>query len=143
MLESLEDMHTRQELKVMEMLHGVEKTAQRVEDGTSFAERVLKNGSTIEILLMKRLIIVQLQSLLRNIPSFGDIGKIEFVTDENSFRDAVTKTFGHLKVLEPKQQVALQQIDQMSAQVSCFFVEVYINLVPFDVNLVVLKFLFL
>lgn len=104
MLEKLEDMHSQQELKVMEMLHTVEKTAQRVEDGCAFGERLLKNGSPVEVLLLKRVVATQLQSLLGNVPCIADVGKIEFVTDEKLFSNTITATFGRLTAIEPGQQ---------------------------------------
>jgi hypothetical protein len=127
MLEQLEEMHSQQELKVMEMLHTVEKTAQRIEDGCAFGERVLKNGSSVEILLLKRAITTQLQSLLKGMPQVGDVNKIEFVTDEKIFNDAVTAAFGHLNVSGSKHPAAgdeqgpghLVQVSQLILVESC------------------------
>ena len=45
----LEDIHTNQELSIMDVFHNVEKTIEKIEDGCKFAERVLKSGNETEV----------------------------------------------------------------------------------------------
>ena len=87
-------MHSTQELEVMDMFHNVEKTIDKIEDGTAFAERIVEHGSAAELLSMKKMIRMQLMSLINNTPKPDVNIKINFHTDQDKFEEAITKTFG-------------------------------------------------
>ncbi len=78
----------------MEMYHGVEKTIEKIEDGTKFSRRILDNGNCAEILSLKKTIARQLLSLINNSPKPDVDVRIEFLTDSQKFEDAMTDTFG-------------------------------------------------
>ena len=106
LLKQLDEMHSAQELEVMEMFHNVEKTVEKIEDGTTFAERIVEHGSGAELLSMKKMITLQLMSLINNTPKPDVNVKINFHTDQEKFEEAITKTFGSfLKVEDEDQKV--------------------------------------
>ena len=89
----------------MELFHNVEKTIEKIEDGATFTERVLKNGNAVEILLVKRQITDQMLSLINNTPKPDLNVKIEFETDAEKFEEAVKSTFGNFKKQEVEKKV--------------------------------------
>ena len=95
MLDSLEEMHSELEINVMDQLHMIEKTKDRIEDGCSFTERVLTNGNALEILLIKKWIIAQLARLCQ-MPTINAVEKIEFITDEKRYEELTRNSFGRL-----------------------------------------------
>ena len=102
MLEELEKIHSCQELAIMDLFHNVEKTAEKMEDCCSFTERVLKNGSGLQLMLMKKMILSQLLRLINNTPKPDVNINIEFHTDSKVFQDAVENAFGSFTKESPK-----------------------------------------
>lgn len=94
MLKELDEMHSKQELQVMDMFHDVEKTIEKIEDGTKFAERVVEHASGAELLSMKKMITMQLMSLINNTPKPDVNIKLDFITDQTKFEEAMKETFG-------------------------------------------------
>jgi len=94
MLQELEEMHSSQELAVMEMFHNVEKTIEKIEDGCKFTERILKNGNSLQMILMKKHITSQLLSLINNAPKPEVNINMEFHTDSHIFQEAIKCSFG-------------------------------------------------
>ncbi len=79
----------------MDMYHSVEKTIEKIEDGSKFTERLLTRGNYAEILSLKRTIARQLASLINNSPVHDVDVKIDFVTDSKKFEDAMEGSFGN------------------------------------------------
>jgi tripartite motif-containing protein 2/3 len=102
MLKELEEIHTANELAIMEMANNTEKTTERIDDSCKFTERILEHGNGVEVLSLKKLITHQLLTLLNNVPRLEPTVKIEFETDFDAFSTAVKSTFGHFKKPEPK-----------------------------------------
>ena len=98
-------MHSTQELEVMDMFHNVEKTIEKIEDGTMFAERIVEHGSGAELLSLKKMIKMQLMSLINNTPKPDVNIKINFHTDQDKFEEAITRTFGSFIKDEEDQKV--------------------------------------
>lgn len=98
----MEELHSKQELSIMEMFHNLEKTVDRIEDGSKFAENVLKHGDGIQIIMMKKIISSQLLSLINNTPIPDVDITIEFHTDTEVFQQAVKKTFGSFSKADMK-----------------------------------------
>lgn len=86
------------------MCHNVEKTIEKIEDGCKFTERILKNGNSIQILMLKKLIANQLLSL-NSTPKPEVNTTIEFKTDDVVFAEAVRKTFGTTTLKRDDQKV--------------------------------------
>ena len=93
----LEASHKRQELAIMELFHSVEKTIEKIEDGTKFAQRIVDNGNAPAILSVKKLVVDQLLYLISATPNPNLDVHLEFETNMGAFGDAVLKHFGYLK----------------------------------------------
>ena len=99
-LSELDDMHLKHELSIMDLLHSVEKTLERIEDGCSFSNRLLQKANGTELLLQKRVVTTQLLSLINNTPKDDTNINIKFVSDKDKFTDAVKKYFGSFQLHE-------------------------------------------
>lgn len=86
----------------MEIFHNIEKVIEKIDDGCSFAQRILEHGNCSEILSMKKLIASQLLSLINNTPKPDVNINIEFLTDSEKFEHAVKEWFGTFKKEEVK-----------------------------------------
>lgn len=103
MLTELDSIQSTKELALMDLCHNVEKAVEKLEDGCKFAEHVLNNGSGLQLLLMKKVIISQLMSLLSTIPKSEVDVHIEFNTNAEEFEKAIKKNFGSFKKEEEEE----------------------------------------
>ncbi|KAL3880412.1 hypothetical protein ACJMK2_032652 [Sinanodonta woodiana] len=110
LLEELESYHSSQELLIMDLCHNVEKTVDKIEDGSKFTEHILKNGSGLQILLLKKLVATQLMSLINNTPKPDISVNIEFHTDAEMFEAAIETCFGNISKEEPKHERPLSSL---------------------------------
>ena len=106
-LAELEEIHSAQELTIMEMIHHVDQTMTRIEDGCEFAERILSKGSAVEILMMKKMVYTQLLCLINNTPRAEPCAKIDFESDSKVFEAAIKETFGKFKRETPQPTVSV------------------------------------
>ena len=105
-MKELEDIHSSQELSIMDAFNNVTKTLERIEDGCSFADLAVKKGNLAEILSFKKLIMTQLLSLVNNLPKPDVSVKIEFHTDVAKFEQSLKDSFGTFtKEAKPIQEV--------------------------------------
>lgn len=94
MLEDLQQLHSKQELKIMDTFHSVEKTMEKIDDACKFTSQLLEHGNTVELLSLKRVVGAQLLHLINNTPKPEVNTSIEFETDIKKFEAAVKATFG-------------------------------------------------
>ncbi|GAB1604476.1 brain tumor protein-like [Argonauta hians] len=98
-LKDLEEIHAAQEMSIIEMCHNVGKKIEKIEDGCKFAEHILKNGNSYQILMLHKVIVNQLMYLF-NSNSKPDLNRtIEFKTDDMIFTEAIRKTFGSIRLI--------------------------------------------
>lgn len=102
LLKELEEMHSSQELGIMEMFHIVGSTVEKIEDACKFTERVLEHGNSVQMLLVKQLITSQLMSLINNTPKLDVSVDIKFNANTDVFKEAAKKTFGSFAKEEMK-----------------------------------------
>ncbi|GIY06114.1 tripartite motif-containing protein 45 [Caerostris extrusa] len=100
-LKELENVHSSQELQVMETYHNIEKTTDKIEDACKFTERLLACGNTLEILSLAHVVGKQLLLLINNTPKLDMTVGISFETDEKKFEECIKGTFGNVKKPEP------------------------------------------
>ena len=81
----------------MDLCHNVEGTVEKLEQGVSFTEHILNNGSALQLMLMKKVVSQRMFGLISNNQSPDFSVNIQFETDRQAFEDALKKTFGHLK----------------------------------------------
>jgi len=70
LLRELDETHLQKELAIMEMHRGLEKAVEKIETASAFTERVLTHGNGVEILSMKKAIMMQLMMLRDNATSY-------------------------------------------------------------------------
>ena len=97
LLKELDEIHSANELSIMDMFHSIEKTVERMEDSCGFTERILEHGNGVEVLSLKKHISIQLLMLLNNIPRPEPSVKIEFHTDIDKFGAMMKMAFGRFK----------------------------------------------
>lgn len=68
MLNELEDRFKDKQTKLIEMHAQIDASMAKLNDVIKFAERVMQNGNSTEILLMKRAIVNQIRFLVRSLP---------------------------------------------------------------------------
>lgn len=81
------------------MCHNVGKKIEKIEDGSKFAERVMKNGNSYQILMLHKVIVNQMLYLFNNNPKPDMNRTIEFKTDDVVFTEAIRKTFGSIQLV--------------------------------------------
>jgi len=97
LLKELDEIHSANELSIMDMFHSIEKTVERMEDSCRFTERILEHGNGVEVLSLKKHVSIQLLMLLNNIPRPEPSVKIEFHTDTDKFGTMMKMAFGRFK----------------------------------------------
>lgn len=68
MMNELEDRFKDKQAKLIEMHTQIDASMAKLNDVIKFAERVMQNGNSTEILLMKRAIVNQIRFLVRSLP---------------------------------------------------------------------------
>jgi hypothetical protein len=68
MLNELDDRFKDKQAKLIEMHTQIDASMAKLNDVIKFAERVMQNGNSTEILLMKRAIVNQIRFLVRSLP---------------------------------------------------------------------------
>lgn len=102
MLEELEELHSKQELAIMDLFHSVEKTSEKIEDGCKYTELLLQHGTGLHYALMRKMISAQLMFLINNTPRPDIHINLDFHSDTEAFQEAINKTFGSFVKEEPK-----------------------------------------
>ena len=95
MIKQLEDKHANKQLFLMELHSAIDQSINKFLDVIKFSDRVLRNGNTFEILLLKKSIINQIKYLTSTMPQMDGIDlSLKFVTDEEQFEKSVCESFG-------------------------------------------------
>lgn len=100
-LEDLNKLHSEQELKIMETMHSMEETMDRLEESSQFAGRLLEHGNAAEVLSLRKVVGARLTALVASTPSNDLTVNLEFHTDFNKFETALKATFGGFRPMEP------------------------------------------
>ncbi|ESP03686.1 hypothetical protein LOTGIDRAFT_91879, partial [Lottia gigantea] len=112
LLEELDEIHSHHELDLMGLCHNINNMVDKVEDSCKFTEHVLKNGNSVQIASLKRIITTQLLSLINNSPSVEPNLSIEFKTDPTVFEKMINQTFGTFS--NPEDQKKVNKIEPNS-----------------------------
>lgn len=110
-MKELDEIHSANELSVMDMFHSIEKTVERMEDSCRFTERILEHGNGVEVLSLKKHISIQLLMLLNNIPRPEPSVKIEFHTDTDKFGAMMKMAFGRFKRPDELNRVSITMVN--------------------------------
>ncbi|RNA13251.1 brain tumor -like [Brachionus plicatilis] len=95
LIKELEDKHANKQLYLMELHAAIDQCIGKFLDVIKFSDRILRNGNTFEILLLKKSIINQIKHLTSTMPQMdGPDFTLKFVTDEQQFERSVRESFG-------------------------------------------------
>jgi len=93
-LKELEKLHSERELKIMDVMHNVEKSVEKIENAYKFTTRVLKQSNAAELLSLKKMISTQFLNLLNNTPKVDINYSLEFDTKFEKFEKLAIDTYG-------------------------------------------------
>ncbi|XP_050417219.1 brain tumor protein [Patella vulgata] len=110
LLNELDEIHSHHELELMGLCHSVNNMMDKIEDSCKFTEHILKNGSSLQIAVLKRIISTQLMSLINNTPAVETDLNIEFKSDPAVFEKMVEDHFGSFGRDEPKRENQLSPL---------------------------------
>lgn len=96
-LKDLDRFHSERELKIMDLLHNVEKSVEKTENACKFTRKVLEMANGTEFLSLKKLISSQFYNLIANTPKADVHFSLEFDTKFDKFEPLVQETFGKFR----------------------------------------------
>lgn len=96
-MKELESLHSERELKVMDLFHNVEKSAEQIDNACNFTKIVLNHANGPEFLSLKKTITSQFLNLINTIPKADVHYSLEFVANPEKFEQLAKETFGRLR----------------------------------------------
>uniref|UniRef100_A0A131XHV7 Putative vesicle coat complex copi beta' subunit n=1 Tax=Hyalomma excavatum TaxID=257692 RepID=A0A131XHV7_9ACAR len=97
LLEELENLHSEEELHIMDSLHLAEKTIERIEEACNFGNRLLEHANDVELLSLKQVVSARLRSLIADTPKLEAPGEINFESNIEHFEKALPSLCGQLR----------------------------------------------
>lgn len=96
-LKDLAKLHSERELKIMDLLHNVEKNVERIDVVCKFTSRVLEHANAVEFLSMKKLLSTQFVNLINGTPKADINYSLEFDSKFDKFEQFAHETFGQFR----------------------------------------------
>lgn len=96
-LKDLERLHSERELKIMDLMHVVEKSTDRFENACKFTTKVLEQANGPELSCLKKIISSQFLNLINDTPKADVNYSIEFDTKYEKFEVLSKDTFGKFR----------------------------------------------
>uniref|UniRef100_A0A336MJI2 CSON000184 protein n=1 Tax=Culicoides sonorensis TaxID=179676 RepID=A0A336MJI2_CULSO len=96
-MKELDNLHSERELKIMELFHNVEKSAEQIDNACNFTKEVLNNTNGPEFLSLKKIITCQFLNLINTIPKADVHYSLEFEGKPDKFEQLARETFGRLR----------------------------------------------
>lgn len=96
-LKDLDRLHSERELKVMDLMHNVEKSVERTETACKFTNKFLQSANATEFLCMKKLIGTQFGALITETPTVNVNFSLEFNSKVENFEQLATDAFGKFR----------------------------------------------
>lgn len=96
-MKDLETLHSERELKVMDLFHNVEKSAEQIDNACTFTKTVLNHANGPEFLCLKKAITSQFLNLINTIPKADVHYSLEFVANPEKFEQLAKEIFGRLR----------------------------------------------
>lgn len=97
MLKDLERYHSERELKIMDLMHSAEKSADKTEYACKFTRKVLDTANGTEFLSLKKSISSQFYNLIATTPKADVNILLEFDTKFDKFESLVQENFGKFR----------------------------------------------
>lgn len=96
-IKDLEKLHSERELKIMDLLHNVEKSVEKLESTCKFTDKVLQEANGAEMLSLKQLIGAQFANLITNTPKVDVHYSLEFDTKFEQYEVIAQNMFGKFR----------------------------------------------
>lgn len=96
-MKELEALHSERELKVMDLFHNVEKSAEKIDNACNFTTTVLNHANGPEFLSLKKTITSQFLNLINTIPKADVHYYLEFVANTEKFECLAKDAFGRIR----------------------------------------------
>lgn len=93
----LERLHSERELKIMELMHTVEKSVEKTETACKFTSKVLQHANATEFLSLKYLISSQFLNLISNTPKVDVSYSLKFENKAEKFEQVAQEIFGKFR----------------------------------------------
>lgn len=96
-LKDLERMHSERELKIMDLMHNVEKCLEKTETACKFTNKLLDVANATEMACMKQAVTTQFVQLIANTPKVDVNFSIEFMPKVGKFEQMTQEAFGKFR----------------------------------------------
>jgi tripartite motif-containing protein 2/3 len=96
-LNNLEKLHSERELKIMDLLHNVEQSVEKIDNACKFTEKVLGLANGAEMLCLKKIISSQFLNLFHSTPKVDVNFSLEFISKFDRFEKMSQELFGKLR----------------------------------------------
>lgn len=96
-LKELEKLHSERELKIMDLLHDVEKSVEKIENASKFTKKVLNQANGTELLSLKKIIGTQIINLIKHAPQVDVNFSLDFDSNYDKFNVMAQDTFGKFR----------------------------------------------
>ncbi|KAG4068417.1 hypothetical protein HA402_007937 [Bradysia odoriphaga] len=96
-LKELEKLHSERELKIMDLLHDVEKSVEKIENACKFTKKVLNQANGTELLSLKKIIGTQIINLIKHAPQVDVNFSLDFDSNYDKFNVMAQDTFGKFR----------------------------------------------
>ncbi|XP_063704756.1 B-box type zinc finger protein ncl-1 [Culicoides brevitarsis] len=96
-LKNVAVLHSERELKVMELFHNIEKSAEQIDNACNFTKIVLNQANGPEFLSLKKTITSQFLNLINTIPKADVHYFLEFTSNHEKFNQLIRDSFGHIR----------------------------------------------
>lgn len=96
-LKDLERLHSERELKIMDLMHNVEKCVEKTETACKFTNKMLEVANATEMACMKQAITTQFLQLIANTPNVDVNFSIEFMPKVANLERMTQDAFGRFR----------------------------------------------
>lgn len=96
-LKDLDRLHSERELKIMDLMHNVEKCVEKTETACKFTNKLVQSANAIEFLCMKKLIGTQFLQLISDTPKADVHFSLEFGPKMEKFEQVASDAFGKFR----------------------------------------------
>lgn len=100
----------------MDLHNNIDLSINQLNDVIKFSERIIRNGNSSEILLLKKSIVNQIKHLSNTMPQIDSLDtNLKFVTDEKRFEKVVQETFGRFCTQKELKQTYLNNLQNSAS----------------------------
>lgn len=96
-MKDLKNLHSDRVLKIMDTLHNVIKSSEKIESACKFTEKVLEHANASEMLSLKKIISSQFLTLINNTPKAERTYSIEYESNFEKCEQLIRETFGKFR----------------------------------------------